>query len=306
MAYTKQNFEDGQVLNAEHLNKMEDGIEAASVQTDWNQTDETAADFLKNKPFGEMYGDTYANSMTEEEVEGLINSGKLVADQFLKISDEPVKMSDLENGFIWGIGSEIFEIPPEAIGEAVFEIADGLLLIGEVVVVVDEQAVGVDLEGLIFPEKGTFVLIHGLFLGVTITVPGFGKFKGVNKLDEKYIPAGYKNVPQVQADWNQTDETAVDFIKNKPTSAQIARLGYTIRDGAYIITKDGEEISFEEFLNLCITYGMCNVYISGSPVLIYNWWNGDNPHGTVVTYYWHSVDYAAPRYYHTAEYTPKT
>lgn len=30
MAYTKQNFEDGQVLKAEHLNKMEKGIEAVS------------------------------------------------------------------------------------------------------------------------------------------------------------------------------------------------------------------------------------------------------------------------------------
>ena len=29
MAYTKQNFEDGQVLKAEHLNKMEDGIATA-------------------------------------------------------------------------------------------------------------------------------------------------------------------------------------------------------------------------------------------------------------------------------------
>lgn len=39
MAYTKQNFEDGQVLNAEHLNKMEDGI----VNQSWND--------LKDKPF---------------------------------------------------------------------------------------------------------------------------------------------------------------------------------------------------------------------------------------------------------------
>lgn len=26
MAYTKQNFKDGQILKAEHLNKIEDGI----------------------------------------------------------------------------------------------------------------------------------------------------------------------------------------------------------------------------------------------------------------------------------------
>lgn len=54
MAYTKQNFEDGQVLTAEHLNNMERGIEDASVQSDWNQTDAAAADFIKNKPFGDV------------------------------------------------------------------------------------------------------------------------------------------------------------------------------------------------------------------------------------------------------------
>lgn len=30
MAYEKQNFQDGQILTAKHLNHMEDGIEAAS------------------------------------------------------------------------------------------------------------------------------------------------------------------------------------------------------------------------------------------------------------------------------------
>ena len=40
MAYTKQNFEDGQTLKAEHLNKMEEGIAAP----DWDQ--------MVNRPFG--------------------------------------------------------------------------------------------------------------------------------------------------------------------------------------------------------------------------------------------------------------
>ena len=44
MAYEKQNFEDGQVLTAEHLNKMEEELARAKS---WND--------LTDKPFGETY-----------------------------------------------------------------------------------------------------------------------------------------------------------------------------------------------------------------------------------------------------------
>lgn len=36
-----------------------------TVQTDWNQTDETALDFLKNKPFGEVSGDVLIDGEME-------------------------------------------------------------------------------------------------------------------------------------------------------------------------------------------------------------------------------------------------
>ena len=48
MSYTKQNFEDGQVLTAEHLNNMEDGIKAVSEEIANYSWDD-----LKDKPFGE-------------------------------------------------------------------------------------------------------------------------------------------------------------------------------------------------------------------------------------------------------------
>lgn len=38
-----------------------------------------------------------------------------------------------------------------------------------------------------------------------------GAFGGIKKIDEKYLP-------QAQADWEQSDETALDYIKNKPFS----------------------------------------------------------------------------------------
>ena len=59
MAYTKQNFEDGQTLKAEHLNKMEEGIAAP----DWDQ--------MVNRPFGTIArsGDILPESQTEYQAD---------------------------------------------------------------------------------------------------------------------------------------------------------------------------------------------------------------------------------------------
>lgn len=44
-----------------------------TVQTDWNQTDETAPDFLKNKPFGEMMTDIVPETeIVGEDMDGLL------------------------------------------------------------------------------------------------------------------------------------------------------------------------------------------------------------------------------------------
>lgn len=61
MSYTKQNFEDGQVLTAQHLNNMEDGIKAVSEEiADYSWND------LKDRPFG----DEMVEIMPETEVAG--------------------------------------------------------------------------------------------------------------------------------------------------------------------------------------------------------------------------------------------
>lgn len=60
MAYTKQNFTDGQVLKAEHLNNIEDGIV--------NQT----YDDLKDKPFGDELVEVVSEmTFVGEEMDGV-------------------------------------------------------------------------------------------------------------------------------------------------------------------------------------------------------------------------------------------
>lgn len=163
-------------------------------QPDWNQADETAPDFLKNKPFYEevQYSDILTVSMTEADLAEVIESGKLVAETFLKCSDSVVNMRDLENGLSLNCGGEIWNIPAEEVSENAFEIAEGAILVAECFVSVDDQAVGVDLGGITFTDKGLYVNIFPVLevQSLSISINNY-QFQSVviNKIDKKYLPA---------------------------------------------------------------------------------------------------------------------
>lgn len=76
--YSEQTLTDAQKAQArENIGAAaegEGGSGGASVQPDWNQTDDTAADFIKNKPFG----DGLVEVMPETEVIGLDEDGMFV------------------------------------------------------------------------------------------------------------------------------------------------------------------------------------------------------------------------------------
>ena len=192
--------------------------------------------------FGESYGDTLTIEAIDPDT---FDPSTLVNGAFLKISDSAVTMDDLSNGY--GVVSSAFtvEIPPEAVGESTMQMADGILICGEVVFSVEERAVGVEVDGMAFPESGLYVPYELLNSGsLSLTIPGFGKFKGIQKLDIKYIPNEAINV---QSDWNQTDETAMDYIKNKPQTQTILYVNKI--DGAWRLceTRDGAAMSSERW-----------------------------------------------------------
>lgn len=155
----------------------------SSVQSDWNQTDSSAADFIKNKPFGEVGGDTLTVAIESED--DLANY-LIVGEMFVKISDSAPTMADLANGFTLDIMGEITYIPAENVSGAIQELIEGLLFSGAVVFV-SEQAVGVDIDGMAFPEVGTYLIID-LVAGFSITIPSYTGYTGVKTLDSKYLP----------------------------------------------------------------------------------------------------------------------
>lgn len=102
--------------------------------------------------------------------EGLVS----VANQFYKVSNAIVSMSDLANGCIIAIDDIIAPVPPEMVEE----IATGVIvLLGSAVLFISEEGVGVDLgDGLVFTEAGVYFLSDGDVFISSLTIPGYTGF----------------------------------------------------------------------------------------------------------------------------------
>lgn len=154
-----------------------------TVQTDWNQTDETAPDFLKNKPFGEFAGDTVTWELSADQ----ITEDTLVGGFFVKVSDAIVTAADLASGCVFysDLFGEAIPFAPEDMitpTEGIIALPDALAMF------VSESGVGVEIPelGISFPESGVFVVCE-IYSGY-VTIPGFSGFVATKKVSSKYLP----------------------------------------------------------------------------------------------------------------------
>lgn len=200
-------------------------------QPDWNQNDASAADYVKNKPFGEVYGDTLTIDWTTIIYDLEAGNTEIVGGVFIKVSDAVPTMDDFANGFSFtNIDGDYVLVSAEEAAEAVVEIIDGILF-AQQLVAVSETGAGVEVEGMVFPESGSYTQINSI---VSFTIPGYTGFSGIKPMDKKYLPADIVTEDElVQPDWKQTDETAKDFIKHKPdydpTYIQINKIDNVMR-----------------------------------------------------------------------------
>ena len=137
---------------------------------------------LKNKPFGEIKGDTLSWTIDFESYEDEDFVGGFLA----KVSDAKVRMSDLSDGGVLdlsGIGIGVLPFTADDITDTGL----GVIVFPDMMVVfVDDPGVGVDVEGLVFPESGVYVVID--VVSGSITIPGYQGFVDLKKIDEKYLP----------------------------------------------------------------------------------------------------------------------
>lgn len=229
MAYEKQTFEDGQVLEAKHLNHMEDGIEEA------------------NKAIVSVGSDTLT---WDGNTEGLpfVDLGDM---KIYKVSDLTPSAEFFANGLVITTsaeaGNQTGALPPELIGNV-----DGLLIVmGGAFAVCPENMVGVDVDGMVFPEAGIYLGSSDYFTVTAVTIPGYTGF------EVKFINPDYMKANVFYLDATEFDGTIYLYsdiaLTTKATRAQIVaalennKLScFAVRDGlagafvsvAYAITQN--------------------------------------------------------------------
>lgn len=225
-----------------------------SVQSDWNQTDETAADFIKNKPFGVAYGDTLTwTAITEAD----FDESNLVTGALYPVSDAIVTLDDCAQG--GSISIPAYEIEASFTVEECFELAPGLLMIGEMIFCTaeDNGVFEVDGDTWVIPKAGVYAPASFLFANGSFTLNGFGGFVRVITLDEKYIPNTIvRKSNLVQPDWEQTDETALNYIKNKPKGLYYIDYRWISEGSFWLLSQNGEIMTKSELRDIVGEYGV--------------------------------------------------
>lgn len=125
---------------------------------------------LTDKPFSEVYGDTLT---WDGNIDGLVS----VDGAAYKISDATPSVDEVMSGSLTAtVDGEtgtipLADYPPEEMGS-------GVALYFYAFLVVPESAVGVDIQGLVFPEAGLYVVpaMVGAVLR-SLTIPGYTGFK---------------------------------------------------------------------------------------------------------------------------------
>lgn len=177
MAYEKQNFKNGQVLNAKHLNHMEDGIAAVPS---WNQNDPTALDYIEGRTH--WVDDPVETVLFEQDVvftsQGSISGAQVTSDKSLLF----------ENGHSYTVAFNGTEY--ECIA---FQIEEGTL---EGVILIGNASLFSSLVGTEYQDSGEPFAVLGGDTGALMVATESGTFgvsiktvlTQVHALEEKFIP----------------------------------------------------------------------------------------------------------------------
>ena len=178
-------------------------IPAAQIQSDWSQTDTTALDFIKNKP-------TIPTVPTN--VSAFTNDAGYITTQYTL----PIASASVLGGIMVGAG---------------LTISSGGVLSATGGGVADSVAWG-NITGTLADQTDLNTAL-GLKANTAdlATVAFSGSYNDLTNTPT--IPAA-----QIQSDWSQTDTTALDFIKNKPTIPTVpTNVSAFTNDAGYITTQ---------------------------------------------------------------------
>lgn len=208
--YIKQNFESGQILKAEHLNHMEDGITALSDKVsnlnggnpDWSQNDETAPDYIKGRTHWTEIGEglsEFNGDLTGKETLPLDEYA-----MYVKISDKtPTPEELIGSAFKYTVMLE--EVGPLGTHEVILSEANVMSANGAYMVFIENidtpliAILPAPIDGIPL-SVGTYFTYFPNALCPNALSCLSGPKEIVHKLDPKYLPDGYPYVEVVKGD----------------------------------------------------------------------------------------------------------
>ena len=181
---------------AEQIEK--NGVGGSSIQPDWNQNDETADDYIKNRPF-------YDRKAPARLLNGIF---KFTSDNNLYIA-KPTFEYDFIIGETYTVKFNGRTYRCNAI-----KINDYWYALGNLSLINMGENTN---EPFVIEKLRSGYSIKTNISKSNISVEVTGDTMIATKIPEKYLPDNIGSGSSVQPDWNQTDATANDYIKNKPT-----------------------------------------------------------------------------------------
>lgn len=191
---TPETLAEGETAYGANGEKIMGVMKAGSdpVQSDWNQTDDTAPDYIKNKPFGTVPGSNTLNAPSDILTRPMYNS---YDNFFYKVSDIVLTMEDFADRMYYIKAQDNgTEITCEGYSGMVVGKADGSI---DILYIRDNG----DLFGAVqsYPEgsshpAGTYFLVNegdsgtGEFKVLSIEIQGFNEFPIFKTIPKEYLP----------------------------------------------------------------------------------------------------------------------
>ena len=209
--HTDNNFTDG---DKSKLGGIESGAEA-NVQSDWNEADTSADDYIKNKPDLSVYATKaeVAEDLADKQDKLTAGSNITIVNNVISATAEPQVQADWAQSDSSAV-DYIKNKPSNLVQDADY-------------VHTDNNFTDADKNKLSGIEAGAEANVQSDWAESDSSKDSFIKNKPASKPlvagtnisiveSAAQVTISASAAPQEQADWNESDSSAVDYIKNKP------------------------------------------------------------------------------------------
>lgn len=233
---------------------------------DWNQHDNTATDYIKNRPFYECTDFGPGNAFTDEKTFTCETTGS----SYVITTESTLTPKDGQSFYIMFDG-EMYQCHVETFDEP--GATEGT------------RDTGMGNKHIRYPDledNGLPFYLHCTYWGVyvfmvhsnpgTHTIQIFEDKYELKQIDERFIPYTIARKYEVaQSDWTQTDEVAPDYIKNKPFGdmGKTEQFNISISLDDYSLVAEGYNGTYN-FAKLCSVKGtptVCGISAFGETTL---------------------------------------